>query len=75
MHQNLINVDKVNKDLGKFIKTLCLKNEELKNKVVRLEQEYNDVTSINKELEQQVVTMTMSYKSYLVNQKSFQACC
>lgn len=75
MHQNLINVDKVNKDLGKFIKTLCLKNEELKNKVVRLEQEYNDVTSINKELEQQVVTMMMSYKSYLVNQKSFQACC
>lgn len=75
MHQNLINVDKVNKDLGKFIKTLCLKNEELKNKVVRLEQEYNDVTPINKELEQQVVTMTMSYKSYLVNQKSFQACC
>lgn len=75
MHQNLINVDKVNKDLGKFIKTLCLKNEELKNKVVRLEQESNDVTSINKELEQQVVTMMMSYKSYLVNQKSFQACC
>lgn len=75
MHQNLINVDKVNKDLGKFIKTLCLKNEELKNKVVRLEQEYNDVTPINKELEQQVVTMMMSYKSYLVNQKSFQACC
>lgn len=75
MHQNLINVDKVNKDLGKFIKTLCLKNEELKNKVVRLKQEYNDVTSINKELEQQVVTMMMSYKSYLVNQKSFQACC
>lgn len=75
MHQNLINVDKVNKDLGKFIKTLCLKNEELKNRVVRLEQEYNDVTSINKELEQQVVTMMMSYKSYLVNQKSFQACC
>lgn len=42
-------------DLGKFIKTLCLENEELENKVARLEQEYNDVTSINKELEQQPV--------------------
>lgn len=55
LYDNSIKIAKNNKQLRKLVETLSTKNEELKNKMERPEEEYQDVTSINAELAQQVV--------------------
>lgn len=53
-NEGFITVGEVNKDLRLCVESLSSKNEELKAKITKFEQERDELITINKELIQQV---------------------